>query len=120
MNVTFDCTDSARMARFWGEVTRWPATKVDMPGNPFWVVASEDDALPHLVFVEVHESKQVKNRIHLDLLPQDGSQPRGAASGVDDEHRHACRRRRPEPAQLAPQLPTRLVGVLHRRMPHRV
>ncbi len=74
MNVTFDCTDSARMARFWGEVTRWPATKVDMPGNPFWVVASEDDALPHLVFVEVHESKQVKNRIHLDLLPQDGSQ----------------------------------------------
>jgi predicted enzyme related to lactoylglutathione lyase len=74
LNVTFDCTDSSRVARFWSEATRWPATRVDMPGNPFWVVAPEDDALPHLVFVDVSESKHLKNRIHLDLLPQDGSQ----------------------------------------------
>jgi predicted enzyme related to lactoylglutathione lyase len=75
LNVTFDCSDAEFMARFWSEVTRWPRSKVEMPGNPFWVVASPDgDASPHLVFVEVPEPKRTKNRVHLDLLPQDGLQ----------------------------------------------
>ena len=74
LNVTFDCTDSDAMALFWSEVTGWPRTKVDMPGNPFWWVGPEGDALPHLVFVEVPEPKRTKNRLHLDLLPRDGSQ----------------------------------------------
>lgn len=74
LNVTFDCTDAESIARFWSEVTRWPATKVEMPGNPFWSVGPEGDAAPHLVFVEVPEPKRAKNRVHLDLLPQEGPQ----------------------------------------------
>ena len=74
LNVTFDCADAEVMARFWSEVTRWPRTKVEMPGNPFWWVGPDRDAYPHLVFVEVPEPKHTKNRVHLDLLPQDGSQ----------------------------------------------
>lgn len=74
LNVTLDCTDAASLARFWSEVTRWPVSKVDMPGNPFWLVARPDQEGVHLVFVEVAEAKTVKNRVHLDLVPEGGSQ----------------------------------------------
>jgi predicted enzyme related to lactoylglutathione lyase len=74
LNVTFDCADAESVARFWSEATRWPRTLVEMPGNPFWLVSPDDEAHPRLVFVEVPEAKSVKNRVHLDLLPRDGSQ----------------------------------------------
>ena len=74
LNVTFDCSNAEVMAHFWSEVSRWPSSKVEMPGNPFWWVGPDRDTYPHLVFVEVPESKHTKNRVHLDLLPQDGSQ----------------------------------------------
>jgi hypothetical protein len=38
LNVTFDCSDAASIARFWNAVTGWPCAKQEMPGNPFWVV----------------------------------------------------------------------------------
>ncbi|MEV0315272.1 putative enzyme related to lactoylglutathione lyase [Nonomuraea fuscirosea] len=74
LNVTFDCADPESMSRFWSAVTRWPRSKVDMPGNPFWWVGLDGGGSPHLVFVEVPEPKRVKNRLHLDLVPRDGSQ----------------------------------------------
>lgn len=72
MNITFDCIDSRAQADFWSQVTRWPVTFYDMPGNPFWRVG-EDNGV-NLVFVQVPEPKTTKNRVHLDLLPRDGSQ----------------------------------------------
>jgi Glyoxalase-like domain len=45
-----------------------------MPGNPFWLVAGPEHDGVHLVFVEVPEAKTVKNRVHLDLVPEEGSQ----------------------------------------------
>jgi predicted enzyme related to lactoylglutathione lyase len=79
LNVTFDCSNAESVARFWSEVTRWPLSKEDMPGNPFWLVSSGDDASPSLVFVDVPEPRRVKNRVHLDLLPQDGPQEQEVA-----------------------------------------
>lgn len=73
LNVTLDCKDAAFLARFWSGVTRWPASKQDMPGNPFWLVARSDHDV-RLVFVEVPETKTEKNRVHLDLVPEEGSQ----------------------------------------------
>lgn len=75
LNVTFDCSDGERLARFWSSVTGWPWSKTDMPGNPFWVVGDPDGHGVRLVFVEVPEPKTVKNRVHLDLLPADDSHP---------------------------------------------
>jgi predicted enzyme related to lactoylglutathione lyase len=95
LNVTFDCVDAALLARFWSGVTRWPASRQDMPGNPFWLVARPGDDGVHLVFVEVPEAKSAKNRVHLDLVPEDGSRDeevaRFAALGarVLDERRAA-------------------------------
>jgi hypothetical protein len=42
------------------------------PGNPFWLVGGDGDV--RLVFVQVPEPKTTKNRIHLDLVPREGSQ----------------------------------------------
>jgi predicted enzyme related to lactoylglutathione lyase len=74
LNVTFDCSDTDSMSRFWSDVTGWPRWKVEMPGNPFWWVGRDVDATPHLVFVAVPEPKRTKNRLHLDLVPNGGSQ----------------------------------------------
>ena len=79
LNVTFDCSDAESVARFWSDVTRWPVSKEDMPGNPYWVVSAGGDASPQLVFVEVPEPKHAKNRVHLDLLPQEGPQDQEVA-----------------------------------------
>lgn len=79
LNVTFDCADAESMARFWSEVTRWPRSKVEMPGNPFWLVGPDGDTSPRLVFVKVPETKHSKNRVHLDLLPRDGPQDQEVA-----------------------------------------
>ena len=79
LNVTFDCSDAESVARFWSDVTRSPLSKVDMPGNPFWMVSPDGDASPHLVFVDVPEPKRAKNRVHLDLLPHVGSQDQEVA-----------------------------------------
>jgi hypothetical protein len=62
LNVTFDCSDAASTARFWSEVTTWPCAKVEMPGNPYWVVGLSAEGALRLVFVEVPEEKTVKNR----------------------------------------------------------
>lgn len=75
LNLTFNCSDGESLARFWSAVTGWPWSKEDMPGNPFWLVGRPDgEDGPRLVFVEVSEAKTVKNRLHLDLVPDDGSQ----------------------------------------------
>lgn len=74
MNVTIDCVDTDAVSGFWSAATRWPREKIDMPGNPFWMLGPEDGGLPRMVFVEVAEPKRGKNRVHLGLLPQSGSQ----------------------------------------------
>lgn len=95
LNVTFDCRDAALLARFWSEVTRWPASKQDMPGNPFWLVARSGGGGVQLVFVEVPEARTVKNRVHLDLVPEEGSQDDEVArlqalgAGILDDRRDA-------------------------------
>ena len=73
LNVTFDCSDAAAIAQFWSAATGWPWSKHDMPGNPFWVVGQPGGTGPRLVFVNVPEAKALKNRVHLDIVP-DGSQ----------------------------------------------
>ena len=67
--MTFDCLDSELIARFWSEVTGWPCEKEEMPGNPYWVVESAEKLRIRLVFVAVPEVKEMKSRLHLDLLP---------------------------------------------------
>ena len=71
-HTTFDCRDAFALSEFWKQVLGYG----DVPGDPnepgheeCMIVGS--DAEPRLLFIEVPEGKQVKNRIHLDLEPTD-------------------------------------------------
>jgi predicted enzyme related to lactoylglutathione lyase len=94
LNVTFDCRDARAVAEFWGAVTGLPKQLEEQPGNDHWVVGQPDGSVPRLVFVTVPEEKATKNRVHLDLLPNDTSQEEEiarlldlGASVVDDRRR---------------------------------
>jgi predicted enzyme related to lactoylglutathione lyase len=69
-HVTLDCADAYRLASFWAEVVDGTLADDDAPGDPEALVSS---AGVTLLFVTVPESKSVKNRVHLDLQPQDRS-----------------------------------------------
>ncbi len=68
-----DTQDPDRLARFWAEVLGWRRTYEE----PDEVVleppagSPEDGVAPDLLFLRVPEDKAGKNRLHLDLRPQD-------------------------------------------------
>ena len=70
-----DARDPDRLARFWAEALGWRRTHqtddevvLEPPaGSP------EDGVVPDLLFLRVPEEKAGKNRLHLDLRPDDQS-----------------------------------------------
>jgi hypothetical protein len=62
---------------------------------PYWVVGPSAQGAIRLVFVDVPEEKTVKNRVHLDLLPDGGSQDQeidrlvSLGARIVDDRRHA-------------------------------
>ncbi|MFE2157903.1 VOC family protein [Streptomyces lydicus] len=69
-HVTIDCTDAYRLARFWAEALDGSLAEGDFPGDPEATVTSAGGAL---LFLSAPDAKTVKNRVHLDLQPQDRS-----------------------------------------------
>jgi predicted enzyme related to lactoylglutathione lyase len=74
LNVTIDCHQPEAVAAFWSAVTGYPVEEVASPGNHYWVARPRDESWPRLVFVSVPETKVLKNRVHLDLVPVAGDQ----------------------------------------------
>ncbi len=65
--VVVDCTDTSRVAKFWGAALGWD---VQQKGEVFWMSESgELSPGPLIVFVPVPDAKEVKNRVHLDVSP---------------------------------------------------
>lgn len=72
-SITFDTQDPAPIARFWADVLGWRITfeepdefVIEPPaGSP------ENGVSPDVLFVRVPEGKTIKNRVHLDLRPED-------------------------------------------------
>ncbi|MER7672585.1 VOC family protein [Kitasatospora sp. NPDC096128] len=69
-HVTIDCADPFGLADFWAKVLDGTVSEDDNPGDPEALVKS---AGADLLFIQVPEGKTVKNRVHLDLQPQDRS-----------------------------------------------
>ncbi|MFG2866373.1 VOC family protein [Streptomyces sp. NPDC048338] len=67
-HVTVDCSDAYTLATFWAAVLDSKIGDDDEPGDPEALVETAGTAL---LFVTVPERKSVKNRVHLDLQPQD-------------------------------------------------
>jgi catechol 2,3-dioxygenase-like lactoylglutathione lyase family enzyme len=73
-SITIDSTDPERLGAFWAQVTGFDGDPDDpnTPGDPEWLLIAPDRSI-NLLFVPVPEAKSVKNRLHLDLVPTDGT-----------------------------------------------
>ncbi|MEU0146889.1 VOC family protein [Streptomyces sp. NPDC006288] len=67
-HITIDCSDAYELALFWAGALGCPVSDDDEPGDPEALVETPRGAL---LFVSVPELKSTKNRIHLDLRPED-------------------------------------------------
>ena len=69
-SVSFDSRDPAATARFWEAALGWRITEEDRDEVVLEPPVGGPGA-PDLVFVRVPDPKSVKNRVHLDLRPDD-------------------------------------------------
>jgi hypothetical protein len=65
--VTFDCADPVRVARFWAAVLGYDAGPLDEEGGAWGVCSDPTGVRPRMYFQRVPEGKVVKNRVHLDV-----------------------------------------------------
>ncbi len=71
--ITIDAHDLKRVANFWAAALDWKITYEDeievvlelLDGSP------EQGRIPDILILKNPDKKQVKNRLHLDLRPQD-------------------------------------------------
>ena len=63
-----DAKDPVSLGRWWQQALQWVV--VDETPDTF-EIRPAPDRLPGLLFVRVPEAKTVKNRLHLDLRPDD-------------------------------------------------
>jgi predicted enzyme related to lactoylglutathione lyase len=73
--LTIDCHDPHEQARFWSQALAWELI-LDPDGDPMIVPTLEREALPGafpILFLGAPGMKDAKNRLHLDLAPEDQS-----------------------------------------------
>jgi predicted enzyme related to lactoylglutathione lyase len=72
--ITFDAADPGRLAAFWEQVTGFHEDPEDpnLPEHAEHLLLGQSGS-PNLLFIGVPEPKQVKNRVHLDLMPVDAT-----------------------------------------------
>jgi catechol 2,3-dioxygenase-like lactoylglutathione lyase family enzyme len=68
--LTVDARDPLALARWWSEVLGWRVVEEDVDEI---ALQPPGDAATEWLFCRVPEAKQGKNRLHVDLRPQDGS-----------------------------------------------
>ena len=64
--VVVDCADPLRLARWWADALGWSYWDAD---DEVVEIRPTEVRLPGLFFLPVPESKTIKNRLHLDLRP---------------------------------------------------
>ncbi|SCL17223.1 Glyoxalase-like domain-containing protein [Micromonospora nigra] len=67
-SLTVDARDPARLARWWAEALGYQVVAEKPDGVE---IRPSGDRLPGIVFVPVATGKQTRNRLHLDLRPDD-------------------------------------------------
>jgi hypothetical protein len=66
--VTVDARDPSRLGRWWQQALGWVVANERADA---FEIRPAADRLPGLLFVPVSEAKATKNRLHLDLRPDD-------------------------------------------------
>lgn len=70
-NISFDCDDVLKLAAFWSAALGRP---LDKGSSEFWASIGGTDGErrePAWYFNKVPESKQAKNRVHVDMVNPD-------------------------------------------------
>ncbi|MFE1212893.1 VOC family protein [Streptomyces albidoflavus] len=92
-HITLDSHDPYAQALFWAQVLSGNVSDEDFPGDPEALVHAEGAAL---LFVTVPETKTLKNRVHLDLQPEDRTRDEEVTRLLGLGARLADDRRRPD------------------------
>ena len=73
-HTSFDSLDAYASSVFWSAVLGFVEDPDDPnePGDEEWMIFSIDGS-QRLLFIDVSDAKQVKNRVHLDLKPAQGT-----------------------------------------------
>ena len=73
-HTTVDSRDAYAQSVWWADVLGWREDPEDPnePGHEECMIFAADGR-SRVLFIEVPEAKQVKNRLHLDLRPTDGA-----------------------------------------------
>lgn len=72
MAVTFDCANAVTVSDFWSAVLGRPVDREgDLSASEFFARIPGEGSDPTLMFIQVPETKSVKNRVHLDLNTSD-------------------------------------------------
>ena len=66
--VVIGTRDPATLGRWWCEALKWVVVDDD---PPVFEIQPQPDRLPGILFLPVDEPKQGKNRLHIDLRPDD-------------------------------------------------
>lgn len=66
--LTVDCADPTALARFWADLLGWQVNTDDE--GDVWISASEAGPAD-ILFLPTIDPRTVKNRLHLDLRPDD-------------------------------------------------
>ncbi|HEX7306078.1 VOC family protein [Lentzea sp.] len=70
-SITIDARDSYEIATWWSRVLGHPVHDDDNPGDPECLIELPNGI--RYLFINVPEGKELKNRLHLDLQPSDGT-----------------------------------------------
>jgi hypothetical protein len=72
--ITFDCSRWEPLVEFWSAASDMSEDPEDpnSPGDPAGLIRDPDSGL-RMLFIPVPEAKAVKNRVHLDVTPIDGT-----------------------------------------------
>ncbi len=73
-HTAIDCRNAYELSQWWKEVLEYVDSPEDpnQPGQDECWIQRPDGGHP-LIFLEVPEDKEVKNRVHLDLRPSAGT-----------------------------------------------
>jgi hypothetical protein len=96
-HTTFDSHDAYAQSLFWSGVLGF-AEDPDDPNEPGHeeCMISSPDGVQRLLFIEVPDAKQVKNRVHLDLKPAAGTRDEELARLLELGARQVADHRRPD------------------------
>jgi predicted enzyme related to lactoylglutathione lyase len=68
--IDVDAADPRTLGRWWADALGWKVFFEDDDGDEV-VITTSDERFPGIVFLRVPDAKAVKNRLHLDFVPED-------------------------------------------------